>query len=129
MFFFEGDEPKIYVTYGSGGSGWTGSGKWEAYPCTWKEGDPEFPCAQERPYPEQPVACFGEVWCKYPETRQGLGWGVDRMRDQDRESPGAAVYRLQLFEGGFIFRESDGWTNDLAYVFFSGGEFVRDSYR
>jgi hypothetical protein len=129
MFFFEGDDPKIYVTYGSGGQRWTGSGKWEVYAATWQEGDPDFSCAQERPYPEQPVGSFGRVWCDYPQVREALGWGVDRMRDQDRESPGEAVYRLQLFEKGFIFRDSDGWTHDVAYVFFDNGQFVRASYR
>ena len=83
MFFFEGNEPKVFVTYGSGSSGWTGSGRWEVYPSTWKEGDPDFTCAQEKAYPEQPIRGFGEVWCNYPQVRQGLGWGVDRMRDQD----------------------------------------------
>jgi hypothetical protein len=129
MFFFQGEAPTIVVTYGSGGSGWTGRGTWEEFPSTWKEGEPDFSCAQERASPEQPTQSFGRVWCENPQVRQGLGWGIDRPRDQDRESPGANVYRLQRFDNGFIFRDSDGWTNKVAFVFFNGNKFVRESYR
>lgn len=128
MFVFM-DDKDVYVAYGSGGEGWTGTGKWETYPLTWQEGDPDFSCPQENPYPQQPIQGFGEVWCKFSQVRQGLGWGTNRMRDQDRESPGAQVYRLQVFENGFIFRDSDGWTHDLAYIFFDNSEYVRTSYR
>ena len=129
MFWYKGPPERIWVVYGSGPGAWTGSGQWSEYPDTWEEGDPEFSCPQERPYPEQPVGGFGKVWCDHPEVRAALGWGAERMRDQERESPGASVYRLQMFEGGFIFRDSDGWTHDLAYVFFYNGRFVRDSYQ
>ncbi len=128
MFLFGGSTPNILVTYGSGGWGWTGFGTWDIYPSAWEDGDPDFLCEQERPYPEQPIGEFGEIWCNYPQVREGLGWGIGEMLDQDRESPGEDVYRLQLFEGGFIFRDSDGWTYDLAYIFFDDGTFVRDSY-
>ena len=129
MFWYKGPPKTMWVVYGSGRGAWTGSGQWSEYADTWEEGDPEFSCPPERPYPEQPKDGFGKVWCDHPEVRTGLGWGLERMRDQDRESPGASVYRLQRFEGGFVFRDSDGWTHSLAYVFFDDGTFVRDSYR
>ena len=69
------------------------------------------------------------MWCNYPEVRAGLKWGLEGARDIERESPGHSIYRLQQFEHGFIFRDSDGWTNHLAYVFFDDGSVVRESYR
>ncbi len=133
MFIYEPDDestPQVYVVLesGQGKGAWTGSGTWKAYPSAWHKGDPDYSCDRERPYPQQPIQGFGRIWCDYSEVRHGLGWGVDRMRDQDRESPGASVYRLQKFTGGFVFRDSDGWTHHLAYVFFDSGKFVRDSY-
>jgi photosystem II stability/assembly factor-like uncharacterized protein len=129
MFSSMVGQPQMYVTYGTGGPGWTGQGTWEVYPITWQEGDPEFPCPQERDDPQQPKWGFGQVWCDHPQVRLGLGWGTDRAKDQDRESPGANVYRLQLFENGFIFRDSDGWTYNVAYAFFNDDTFVRESYK
>jgi len=129
MFSYVGPPRRIWVVYGSKRGAWTGSGAWGRYPETWNEGDPEYSCRQEAEYPRQPKWGFGQVWCKYPEVRAGLRWGLEGARDIERESPGSRVYRLQEFEHGFIFRDSDGWTNSLAYVFFDNGTFVRESYR
>jgi len=129
MFFYAGPPKRIWVVFGSQRGPWTGSGTWRQYPDTWNEGDPEFSCPQEAEYPRQPKWGFGLVWCKYPEVRAALKWGLEGARDIDRESPGSKVYRLQEFEHGFIFRDSDGWTHGLAYVFFDDGTFVRQSYK
>jgi hypothetical protein len=120
---------RIWVAFGSGSGAWTGSGTWREFSDKWREGDPEYSCAKEADYPKQPIWGFGLVWCNYPEVRKALGWGQGAIRDFDRESPGSSIYRLQEFERGFIFRDSDGWTNNLAYVFFNNGTFVRQSYR
>jgi hypothetical protein len=129
MFLFVSDRT-IYVTYGSKGYGWAGSGKWKDYPVTWKEDDSEYSCVQKGEYPA--IREFGEVWCKDPQVQEGLGLGTDKMRDLDREGDEtgqySAVYRLQKFQDGFIFRDSDGWTHCVAYVFFNSGEFIRESY-
>ena len=129
MFFYAGPPKRIWVVYGSRRGGWTGKGTWGQYPETWQEGDPEYSCAQEAEYPRQPKWGFGKVWCNYSEVRAGLNWGLEGARDIERESPGHSIYRLQQFEHGFIFRDSDGWTNQLAYVFFDDGSVVRESYR
>ena len=77
-----------------------------------------------------PTGWFSYVWCK-----PGIGASLQSIcpggytKDAEQEMPGAYVYRLQRFERGFIFRDSDGWTHGRAYVFFqtspSGGTYDR----
>jgi hypothetical protein len=119
---------RIWVVMGGGAGAWTGSGTWREYRDTWQNGDPDFSCPKEADYPRQPIRGFGRVWCNNPEVRKALGWGVSQEIWPDDIAPGKGIQRFQEFERGFIFRDSDGWTNNLAYVFFANGTFVRQSY-
>lgn len=120
---------RIWVVIGSRTGAWTGSGSWRDYVDTWRDGDPDFSCPKEAEYPKQPIRGFGRVWCNNSDVRRALGWGLSPEKWVDEESPGTGIQRYQEFERGFIFRDSDGWRNALAYVFFKNGKFVRQSYR
>jgi hypothetical protein len=128
MFWFNGPPKEVWVVYGAGTGAWQGSGQWQQFSDTWQDGDPDFSCPQQYPYPQQPKGGFGKVWCEHPDVRQRLGLGTGAARDLERESPGNNIFRLQRFAQGFIFRDSDGWAHGMAYVFFADGSFVRDSY-
>ncbi len=125
---------RLWVVVGSGKGPWTGSGNWRQYRDTWVQGSPVYSCKQAESL-NQPRWAIGKVWCDNPDIQRDLGLPIDRETDIDYESGGAlSVYRLQEFEKGFIFRDSDGWSNEqsgsgLAYVLFSDGTYVRQSYR
>ena len=72
----------------------------------------------------QPVRGFGGLWCAYPDIRERLGYGLTDERGFE-----AGVGFIQGFEGGVIFRDSDGQTRGLAYVLFKDDlTFVREGY-
>jgi hypothetical protein len=92
---------------------------------TWKEGMPPLSCQLEvPPGVVQPVRGFGGLWCAHPEIRDKLGWGLADERGFE-----AGIDFIQGFEGGLIFRDSDGHTRGLAYVLFKDdSSYMREGY-
>lgn len=91
----------------------------------WKDGMPPKSCEVQVPAGLfQPVRGFGGLWCAHADIREQLGWGLDDERGFED-----GIDLIQGFEGGIIFRDSDGHTRGLAYVlFWDDMSFVRDSY-
>lgn len=104
------------------------SGTWYYFPedkSPWKNGMPEKSCeANPPPGLIQPVRGFGGLWCTQSDIRDQIGWGLDIERGiQD------GTDLIQGFNGGIIFRDSDGQTHGLAYIlFWEGMTFVKDAY-
>lgn len=128
MFSVSFPSKRIWVVMGSKRGAWTGTGTWREYIDTWQNGEPDFSCPKQAEYPKQPIRGFGRVWCNNPEVPAALGWAFFQEQWPDDISPGSGIQRFQEFEGGFIFRDSDGWTNRLAYVCFKNGKFIREAY-
>lgn len=116
------DEHKVYVTFGSQRGAWKGTGNWIAYNDSSSVGNGTLACDQRVSY--QPTDWFGTIWCK-PGVGERLGGYVREVQDWESMTDNAGIYRIQKFERGFIFRDSDGWTHGLAYVFFNNGTFQR----
>jgi serine/threonine protein kinase len=121
--FWRQDNDHAYVVYEKGGK----SGTYKAYTGMWSEGDPEYACvASPPPGKIQPKRGFGVVWCDLGGASAAIGWG---LREEAGFGPGYGDPLVQQFQRGFIFRDSDGTTNGLAYVFFrASGTFVRVAY-
>lgn len=69
---------------------------YRVFPDTWREGDPEEPCANVAAEPARvrPIRGFASVWCTNPRV-QTLGVGLDRER--------SVAVTLQPFERGMIW--------------------------
>ena len=121
--FWRQDNDYAYVVYEQGGL----NGTYQAYTNMWHEGDPTYSCAASPPPGKvQPVRGFGAVWCQLGGSSAAIGWGLG---EEVGFWPGHADPMVQDFERGFIFRDSDGTTKGMAYVFFSdSGTFVRVYY-
>ena len=103
-------------------------GSWRLFPeddSTWKEGMPPYSCSVEVPAGLiQPVRGFGGIWCAQPDIRERLGFGLADERGFEN-----SLDLIQGFDGGLIFRDSDGQTQGLAYVLFGDdGSYVREGY-
>jgi len=121
--FWRQDNDYAYVVYEDGAS----EGSYEAFTGVWSEGDPEYSCAASPPPGKvQPKRGFGAVWCDLGAASAAIGWGLE---EEAGFGPGYGDPLVQQFDRGFIFRDSDGTTNGLAYVFFRPSKtFVRESY-
>jgi serine/threonine-protein kinase len=121
--FWRQDNDYAYVVYEQGGL----NGTYQAYTDMWHEGDPDYSCsASPPPGKVQPIRGFGAVWCHLGGPSAAIGWGLG---EEAGFWPGNADPMVQDFERGFIFRDSDGTTRGMAYVFFSdSGTFVRVHY-
>jgi len=121
--FWRQDTDRAYVVYEKG----TKSGEYQGFANLWSEGDPEYSCtASPPPGKVQPKRGFGAVWCDLGGPSAVIGWGLS---EEAGFGPGYGDPLVQQFEQGFIFRDSDGATKGLAYVFFQSSKtFVRDSY-
>jgi hypothetical protein len=73
----------------------------------------------------QPERGFGAVWCLLGAESAPIGWG---LAPEAGFGPGNGDPLAQDFERGFVFRDSDGTSRGLAYVFFDDGTFLRESY-
>ncbi len=103
-------------------------GAWRFFPeddSTWKEGMPSLSCQVEVPPGlVQPVRGFGGLWCAHTEIRDKIGWGLSDERGFED-----GIDLIQGFEGGMIFRDSDGQTRGVAYVLFKDDlSYVREGY-
>ena len=104
------------------------SGTWRLFfedESPWKEGMPQTSCDVEVPPGLfQPVRGFGGLWCAHSDIREQIGWALgDEGGFQD------GIDLIQGFDGGIIFRDSDGYTHGLAYVLFRDDmSFVREGY-
>jgi hypothetical protein len=128
IFWTSVGDDRVWAVIGSGSDGWFGQGAWAEFRIDEFGGDPgpDYTCDGAGPHP--PYGAIAWVWCNQEAVRQALGNGLGGVRDWDRESPGTNIYRLMEFEGGFIFRDSDGWTHNLVYVLFTDDQtFVRES--
>jgi serine/threonine-protein kinase len=116
------DNPMIYVIYEQGAR----AGTYQAFPDRWREGDPEFSCPASPPGGlEHPKRGFGLVWCQLGGAGAPIGWGLQEERGF---SAGNGDPQVQDFEGGTIFRDSEGTARGMAYVLFADGTFVRAQY-
>jgi serine/threonine-protein kinase len=121
--FWRQDNDYAYVVYEKGAS----AGSYQAFTDLWSEGDPDYSCtASPPPGKVQPKRGFGVVWCNLGGSSAAIGWG---LQEEAGFGPGYGDPVVQQFQRGFIFRDSDGKTKGLAYVFFrSSGTFVRVGY-
>jgi len=121
--FWRQDNDRIYVVYEQGAS----SGSWKTFGNIWSEGDPEYSCSASPPPGKiQPKRGFGAAWCDLGGATAAIGWG---LQEEAGFGPGYGDPLVQQFENGFIFRDSDGTTKGLAYVFMRATmTFVREPY-
>jgi serine/threonine-protein kinase len=121
--FWREDNDRVYVVYESG----SGAGNYRVFEDIWSEGDPEYSCAASPPPGRvQPKRGFGAAWCLLGGESASIGWGLG---EEAGFWPGYGDPLVQDFERGMIFRDSDGTTKGLAYVFFAdSNSFVRVNY-
>ena len=121
--FWRQDNDRVYVVYEAGAR----SGQYQGFAGGWSEGDPDYACAASPPPGKiQPKRGFGVVWCDLGGPGADIGWALS---EEAGFGPGYGDPLVQQFEQGFIFRDSDGTTKGLAYVFFQTSKtFVRVSY-
>ena len=121
--FWRQDNDYAYVVYEKGSK----SGSYQAFTDLWSEGDPEYSCAASPPPGKvQPKRGFGAVWCNLGGASAVIGWGLE---EEAGFGPGYGDPLVHQFQHGFIFRDSDGTTQGMAYVFFRPNKtFVRASY-
>jgi serine/threonine protein kinase len=121
--FWRQDNDYAYVVYEKGAR----SGEYQGFTGMWSPGDPEYSCsASPPPGKVQPKRGFGAVWCDLGGPSAAIGWGLS---EEAGFGPGNGDPLVQQFQRGFIFRDSDGTTKGLAYVFFRPSKtFVRVSY-
>lgn len=104
------------------------SGTWQRFAddrSIWNESMPQQSCSRNLPGEMyQPVRGFGNIWCRYPNIESQIGWA---LADEIGFQNGVVLY--QNFDGGIIFRDSDGMTRGLAYVMFNDNStFMRERY-
>ena len=117
MFFFgSGDVKLVIVKFGVGKNGY-----WQAFSDTW-DGRNDNHCMEAQEIQPKIVRGFNLIWCTHPEIREPLGWPLDIEKDFDLEL-------AQGFENGFIIRDSDGFMNDLVYLFYDDGTYERVRYK
>ena len=121
--FWRQDNDHAYVVYEKGAK----SGTYQGFTGMWSAGDPDYSCAASPPPGKvQPKRGFGAVWCDLGGPNAVIGWG---LQEEAGFGPGYGDPLVHQFERGFIFRDSDGTTKGLAYVFFrSSKTFARVSY-
>jgi serine/threonine protein kinase len=120
--FWRADNDRAYVLYQSGPR----NGTFQSFTGMWSEGDPEYSCAATPPPGRvQPKRGFGAVWCDLGAASAPIGWGLG---EEVGFGPGYGDPRVQDFDTGIIFRDSDGTTQGKAYVMFGDGTFVRVNY-
>ncbi len=121
--FWRQDNDHVYVVYEKGGQ----SGTYQYFVDLWSEGDPEYSCvASPPPGKLQPKRGFGAAWCQLGGSGAAIGWG---LVEEAGFGPGYGDPVVQDFERGMIFRDSDGTTKGLAYVFIAtDSSFVRVPY-
>ena len=121
--FWRADTDYVYVVYEAGGL----AGKYQAFPDQWSEGDPRYSCeASPPPGRVQPERGLGYVWCLIGGPDAAIGWGLG---EEGGKGPGNGDPLVQDFEGGLIFRDSDGTVRGMAYVLFDDADaFARVSY-
>jgi hypothetical protein len=121
--FWRQDNDHVYVVYEQGGQ----SGTYQFFVDLWSEGDPEYSCvASPPPGKLQPKRGFGAAWCQLGGASAAIGWA---LAEEAGFGPGYGDPVVQDFERGMIFRDSDGTTQGLAYVFVAAdSSFVRAPY-
>jgi hypothetical protein len=122
--FWRQDNELIYVVYEQGPR----AGTYQSVLDRWSEGDPQYSCpAVVPPGTVQPERGFGAVWCDLGAANAPIGWGLE---EEAGFWPGSGDPLVQDFERGTIFRDSDGTTRGLAYIFFKDtGTSVRVPYQ
>jgi predicted Ser/Thr protein kinase len=121
--FWREDNDHVYVVYEQGGL----SGTYQFFVDLWSEGDPEYSCvAYPPPGRLQPKRGFGAAWCQLGGSSAAIGWA---LAEEAGFGAGYGDPVVQDFERGMIFRDSDGTTQGLAYVFIAtDSSFVRAPY-
>jgi len=99
--------------------------RWILYQDRWVSGE-SAPCGQANQSGHRVIRGFGKLWCER-ELWNVIGYPRDKEYNYDQISPQVFLL-IQWFENGIIFRDSDGKTKGLAYVFINGGAFYRVGY-
>jgi hypothetical protein len=101
------------------------SGRWIRFGSNYNSGGLVY-CPEEAPTPWiKPIRGFGDVWCKLRGTNADIGWGADKEYGfGGASSPGVKV---QDFQQGVIFQDSDGMRNNWVYLMFFDETFLRVS--
>ena len=120
--FWRSDKDEAYVVYESGAR----KGSYQVFAGAWSEGQPEYSCTASPPAGLiQPKRGFGAVWCKLGAANSPTGWALGQ---EVGFGPGNGDPLVQDFEHGTIFRDSDGLTRKMAYMFVDDGTFMRAGY-
>ena len=85
-----------------------------------------YPCDDSPPqglWP--PERGFRVAWCYLCDRVARIGWGLAGERGF---GPGYGDPLVQGFDGGLIFRDSEGKTQRQVYILFADGTFVRVGY-
>jgi hypothetical protein len=116
--FWRGDIDVYYVVYDAGGP----TGSWSQYGSKYNDGGLAA-CGESPPSGlVKPESGFGNVWCGIGGANAPIGWG----RDRQYGFVAGQTVRVQDFDKGAIFQDSDGAARGLVYVLFKGGRFVRE---
>ncbi len=108
-----------YVIYDGGGAR---EGNWSSFGTKYNDGGLAS-CTEEAPAGlVKPRSGFGNVWCALGGGAAAIGWALDQ--EYGFGAGRGSVY-VQDFERGVIFQDSDGVNQNLVYVLFTGGRFVR----
>ena len=114
--FWRQDLDVYYVVYDHAGS-------WAQYGSKYGKGSG---CSGSPPEGyRQPVSGFGNVWCALGGASASIGWALDR---EYGFASSLGTVLVQDFNGGTIYRDSDGSNNRKAYILFYDGTMVRVNY-
>jgi hypothetical protein len=113
--FWRQDTDRYYVVYDAGGA----SGSWAVYSRATGGNCSESPPAGYW----KPTSGFGDVWCtKLGGSTSTLGWALDH----EYGFVSSQGIRVQDFQFGTIFQDSDGANRNLVYVLMRTG-FAREA--
>ncbi len=133
MFLFNSGEVSfVIVKNGTPNSGEIGKGSWQSFDSEPWTGKEENFCFEGTALDPPIYDNFNKIWCAEPEVRTNLGFPVDfdsRTLAKLTGSNNAQTVLAQAFDNGFIIRDSDGFTKNLAYIFFSDGSYERLAYK
>lgn len=120
------DKDQIYVVYEDGEQ----VGTFQAFDNQWLPGDPLYSCKTSQPAGRsQPQMGFGKVWCQLGAESAPIGWALTDQESYFDPGETETDFLIQDFEGGVIFRNSEGGLSGYAYILFDDGTFQQASFR
>ena len=110
--FWRADIDRFYVIYDGGGATF---GSWASYS---RQTGAIQNCPENAPGGlAKPTSGFGDVWCALGGGNSPLGWALDR----EYGFVAGQGIRVQDFEKGVIFQDSDSVQRNLVYVLTNSG--------